>query len=136
LGIDAKIEIVSMKEKGFPLVLNIEDDDLGALIGRHGQALASLQYIVRLILAEKLKKWIPINVDVAGYKKRRHQSLQSLALRLAEQVRTTKRPINLEPMPPDERRIIHLALADHQDVFTQSTGAGDKRKVVIQLRKR
>ena len=93
------------------------------------------QYIVRLILAEKLKKWIPINIDVAGYKERRHQSLKNLALRLATQVKTTKRSINLEPMPSDERRIIHLSLADNPDVFTQSTGDGDKRKVVIQLRK-
>jgi spoIIIJ-associated protein len=136
LGIDAEINIVPTKEDGSQLVLNIEGDDLGVLIGRHGQALSSLQYIVRLILAEKIKRWIPINVDVAGYKKRRHQSLKNLALRLATQVKTTKRSINLEPMPSDERRIIHITLADHPDVFTQSTGDGDKRKVVIQLRKR
>ena len=135
LGIDAEVHITSEGE-GLPVTLNIAGDDLGALIGRHGQALLSLQYILRLILAEKLKAWVPINVDVAGYKQRRYESLRKLALRLAEQVKTTRRSINLEPMPSDERRIIHLALADHPDVSTQSTGVGEERKVVILLRKR
>jgi spoIIIJ-associated protein len=136
LGIEAKVNIVPVKEDSSQSALNIEGDDLGVLIGRHGQALSSLQYILRLILAERLKRWFPVNVDVAGYKERRHQSLRNLALRLASQVKTTRRSINLEPMPSDERRIIHLALADNPDVYTQSTGDGDKRKVVIQLRKR
>ncbi len=136
LGIVAEVNVVQPSETGVPVTLNIEGDDLGVLIGRRGQALASLQYLVRLIIAERLKKWVPINIDVAGYKKRRHESLRSLALRLAEQVMTSRRSINLEPMPADERRIIHVALADHPDVATQSTGEGEKRKVVIQLRKR
>ncbi len=135
LGIDAEVHINSGAE-GMPITLNIEGDDLGALIGRHGQALASLQYILRLIIAEKLKEWVPLNIDVSGYKKRRYESLHRLALRLADQVKTTRRSINLEPMPSDERRIIHLALADHPDVITQSTGAGEERKITILLRKR
>ena len=135
LGIDAEIHITSELEV-LPITLNIEGDDLGALIGRHGQALASLQYILRLIVSEKLKTWVPINIDVAGYKMRRYESLRKLALRLADQVKTSRRLINLEPMPADERRIIHLALADHPDVITQSTGAGEERKVMILLRKR
>src|SRR4030042_6361253 len=114
-----------------PITLNIDGDDLGALIGRHGQALASLQYILRMIVSERQKSWIPINIDVAGYKKRRYESLQKLALRLADQVRTSRRQINLEPMPADERRIIHLALSDHPDVTTQSTGDGEERKVIV-----
>ena len=135
LGLEAKVQ-ASDELEGSPLTLNIDGDDLGVLIGRHGQALTSLQYILRLIVAEKFKKWIPINIDVAGYKKRRYESLRNLALRLAEQVKTNKRPINLEPMPSDERRIIHLTLTDHPDVVTQSIGLGEERKVVIQLRKR
>jgi spoIIIJ-associated protein len=135
LGIIA--EVHSTSELGEqPVTLNIEGDDLGALIGRHGQALLSLQYILRIIIAEKYKTWIPINVDVAGYKKRRYESLQRLALRLADQVKTSRRSINLEPMPADERRVIHLALTNHPDVSTQSTGVGEERKVVILLRKR
>lgn len=118
-----------------PVSLNIEGDDSGVLIGRRGQTLACLQYVVRLITSERLKIWLPINVDVAGYKKRRQGALQSLALRLAERVKSSRRPITLEPMPPDERRIVHLTLANHPEVTTQSTGSGDERKVVILLRK-
>jgi spoIIIJ-associated protein len=135
LGVEAEIH-VSPESEGLPVTLNIDGDDLGVLIGRHGQALTSLQYVLRLILAERLKDWVPVNIDVAGYKKRRYESLQNLALRLAEQVKTSRRSINLEPMPADERRIIHMALSDHPDVATQSTGVGEERKIVISLRKR
>jgi len=136
MGIVAEIRATQASAGELPVTLNIEGDDLGILIGRRGQTLASLQYIVRLIVAEKLKMWVPINVDVVGYKKRRYESLRSLALRLAEQVKTRRRPITLEPMPADERRIIHLALSDHPDVSTQSMGEGEARKVAILLKKR
>jgi spoIIIJ-associated protein len=134
MGIKGKV-VLQASDNGLPLTLDIEGDDLGVLIGRRGQGLASLQYIVRVIIAEKFKVWEPINIDVAGYKRRRYESLKSLALRLADQVKSSKRSINLEPMPPDERRIIHLALSDHPEISTQSTGEGNERKVVIQLRK-
>jgi spoIIIJ-associated protein len=135
MKITAEVSVLQASTGELPVTLNIEGEDLGVLIGRRGQALASLQYVVRLIVAEKLKVWIPINVDIAGYKKRRYESLQSLALRLAEQVKRNRRLIMLEPMPADERRIIHLALADHPDVTTQSMGEGDMRKVAILLKK-
>ncbi len=136
MGITGKVSVVQSSVGELPVSLNIEGDDLGILIGRRGQTLASLQYIVRLIVAEKLRMWLPINIDVAGYKKRRYESLQNLALRMAEQVKRSRRLITLEPMPADERRIIHLALADHPDVTTQSTGEGEMRKVAILLKKR
>jgi spoIIIJ-associated protein len=135
MKITAEVSVLQGNTGELPVTLNIEGEDLGVLIGRRGQALASLQYVVRLIVAEKLKVWIPINVDIAGYKKRRYESLQDLALRLAEQVKRNRRLIMLEPMPADERRIIHLALADHPDVTTQSMGEGDMRKVAILLKK-
>jgi spoIIIJ-associated protein len=136
LGLEAKVKVIPPAQVEDPLTLNLEGDDLGVLIGRRGQTLSSLQYVVRLILSEKFKKWISVNVDVAEYKKRRYESLAKLALRLADQVKTTRRSMNLEPMPPDERRIIHLTLADYPDVTTQSVDQGEKRKVVIQYRKR
>jgi spoIIIJ-associated protein len=136
MGISATVEIERSPEPDTPITLNIEGDDLGVLIGRRGQALASLQYIVRLIVAEKLKQWISINVDVDWYKKRHYESLEKLALRLAEQVTRRKRPVTMEPMPPDERRIIHITLANNPEVKTESTGEGDGRRVVIQTRKR
>ena len=135
MKITAEVSVLQANTGELPVTLNIKGEDLGVLIGRRGQALASLQYVVRLIVAEKLKVWVPINVDIAGYKKRRYESLQNLALRLAEQVKRNRRLIMLEPMPADERRIIHLALADHPDVTTQSMGEGDMRKVAILLKK-
>ncbi|PIP49209.1 MAG: hypothetical protein COX14_00535 [Chloroflexi bacterium CG23_combo_of_CG06-09_8_20_14_all_45_10] len=118
-----------------PIALDIEGDDLGILIGRRGQTLACLQYIVRLIVAGRLEAWLPLSIDICGYKKRRRDSLQKLALRLAEQVKLRHRAMTLEPMPPDERRIIHLALANHPEVVTHSVGEGEDRKVVILLKR-
>jgi spoIIIJ-associated protein len=135
MRITADVSATQSATGELPVTLDIEGDDLGVLIGRRGQTLVSLQYIARLIVAEKLKMWVPINVDVAGYKKRRYESLQNLALRLAEQVKRNRRLIMLEPMPADERRIIHLTLADHPDITTQSMGEGEMRKVAILLKK-
>ena len=135
MGLTASLSVTQPTNGELPVTLNIEGDDLGILIGRQGQTLASLQYIVRLIVAEKLKMWVPINVDIAGYKKRRYESLQNLALRLADQVKKSKRLITLEPMPADERRVIHVTLADHPDVTTQSMGEGEARRVAILLKK-
>jgi spoIIIJ-associated protein len=131
LGVPGKVEVLSDE---IPLALDIKGDDLGILIGRRGQTLASLEYITKLMVAGRLKAWLPLRVDVAGYKKRRHDSLQRLALYLAEQVKSGRRAITMEPMPADERRIIHLTLADNPDVTTQSIGEGENRKVVILLR--
>jgi spoIIIJ-associated protein len=129
MGIEGKIEALSSND--IPVVLNIEGDDLGILIGRRGNTLASLEYIVRLMVVGRLKAWLPLSIDVAQYRKRRRDSLSSSALHLAEQVKTRHRAITLEPMPPNERRIIHLALANHPDVVTHSVGEGEGRKVVI-----
>lgn len=114
-----------------PLAFNIQGEDLGILIGRRGQTLAALQYVARLIINHQMKVWTPVVIDVEGYKQRRSEALQALAMRMAEQVRVKGMPFTLEPMPAYERRIIHLALTDHPDVTTESTGEGDARKVVI-----
>jgi len=119
------------EEVAAPVTLEIKGDDLGILIGRRGQTLASLQYIVRLIVGHQTKNWVPIVIDVEGYKQRRYEALRALAWRMAEQVKDKGTPLALEPMPAYERRIIHLALAEHPDVTTQSVGWGESRKVVI-----
>jgi len=111
--------------------LNIEGDDLGILIGRRGQTMASLQHIVRIILAHKMDIRIPVVIDVEGYKQRRCDGLRALAARLADQVKTRKISFSMEPMSPFERRVVHMALADRNDVITESTGIGMNRKVVI-----
>ncbi len=131
LGVTGKVEVVSDE---IPLALDITGDDLGILIGRRGQTLASLEYVTKLIVVGRLKTWLPLTVDVAGYKKRRCDSLQRLALYLAEQVKSRRSAITMEPMPADERRIVHLTLADNPDVTTQSIGEGESRKVVVLLR--
>ncbi|MDD5081887.1 MAG: KH domain-containing protein [Dehalococcoidales bacterium] len=119
-----------------PISFNILGEDLGILIGRRGWTLSCLQYIVRLIVGHQTEAWVPIMIDVEGYKQRRYESLQALAWRIAEQVKTRRVPFTLEPMSAYERRIIHLALADHPDVTTQSIGEGETRKVVVLLREK
>jgi spoIIIJ-associated protein len=114
-----------------PVVLDVEGDDLGILIGRQGETLRDLQYITRLIISRKVQHWVNVLVDVGGYKRRRERVLTELALRMAERVVAEGRPVSLEPMPAHERRIVHLALRDHEFVTTESTGEGRRRKVVI-----
>jgi spoIIIJ-associated protein len=136
MGLSAKVTTGKSETDSLLVTLDVEGDDLGILIGRHGQTLTSLQYIVRLIVAEKSKMWVPFNIDVAGYKKRRYDSLRNLALRVAEQVKRSQRMLTLEPMPADERRIVHITLASHPDVATQSMGEGEMRKVAVMVKKR
>lgn len=113
------------------LAFNVEGEDLGLLIGRRGQTLASLQYVVRLIVGHQTNDWVPIIVDVEGYKARRYKALQDFAHQMADQVKANRSPFRCEPMPPAERRLIHLALANDPDVATESTGMGESRRVVI-----
>jgi len=128
LGVTAEVEVLSDQ---IPTTFNIKGDDLGILIGRHGQTIVSLEYIVKLIVAARLKGWQPLFIDIGGYRERRRSSLEQLALNLAEQVKLEHRDITLEPMSASERRIIHLTLADHPEVVTHSIGVGEDRKVVI-----
>jgi len=114
-----------------PLYIDITGDDLSLLIGRRGDTLEALQYIVRLILGNELKKPVPAVIDVEGYRARREQTLRRLARRMADQALERQRTLSLEPMPPNERRIIHLELRDNDRVKTESVGEGDRRKVTI-----
>jgi spoIIIJ-associated protein len=112
-------------------VLDVEGDDLGLLIGRRGQTLASLQYLVNLIVSKQTNRRVAFAVDVDGYRRRREEALVGLAKRTAARVRGTGRSVTLEPMPPNERRIVHLALQDDPAVVTVSIGEGEARKVAI-----
>jgi len=116
---------------GPPIVLNIVGDDLGVLIGRRGETLRDLQQITRMIASKQAGRQLNIVVDVEGYKSRREKALRQLADRMAERVMTTRKTVTLEPMPANERRIIHLALRNHPDVTTQSVGVGENRKVTL-----
>lgn len=132
MGIEASVNLEERGEGDERVAtLDIRGDDLGILIGRRGETLTSLQYLVSLILSRQAKARVSIVVDVEGYRERRRDSLRLLAQRLAERVTSTGKSVTLEPMPPNERRIIHLELHDHPDITTQSTGYGMDRRVAI-----
>jgi spoIIIJ-associated protein len=113
------------------LVLNIVGEDLGVLIGRQNETLSALEFITRLMTNQQTHSRTGFVVDVNGHRAKRAESLRKLALRMADQTVQTGRTVAMEPMPPAERRIVHLALRDHPSVTTQSIGEGDRRKVTI-----
>ncbi len=119
------------ESEGPVIVLDVRGDDLDPLIGRRGETLAALQYITRLILSKQFSRNVDLVVDVQGHKQRREEQLRRMARRMAEQAAQRQRVMSLEPMPANERRIIHLELRDHPDVTTESVGDGDRRKVTI-----
>jgi spoIIIJ-associated protein len=121
------------EDQEFQLILDIQGDDLGVLIGRRGETLADIQYLLRLMVNQRIHRWTNIVVDVEQYKSRREERLNKMALRLAEQVVSTGKSVTLEPMPAAERRLVHLALRNHAQVYTQSVGEGERRKVQILL---
>ncbi len=119
------------EEDDNPWVLDIEGADVNLLIGRKGETLAALQYIVRLITSRRLERRANIVVDAGGYKSRRTDRLEQLAVRMADQAISTGQTVALEPMPANERRIIHMTLRNRENVETRSAGEGDSRKVTI-----
>lgn len=130
--IDVRRAETSVSEGEAPWLLNVTGrGDLSALIGKRGETLAALQYLTRLITSRELQRRANIVVDVDGYKARRASKLQELAARMAEQAVREQRTVALEPMPPYERRIIHMALRDRSDVTTRSVGEGAARKITI-----
>lgn len=119
-----------------PVVLvNVEGNDLSILIGRRSETLNALQYISSLIVCKRLDRWVPLMIDVQGYRARRERQLRQLARRMADQAIHTGRRQVLEPMPANERRLIHLELRDHAEVATESVGEEPNRKVTIFLKK-
>ncbi len=115
-----------------PVVLaNIEGDDLSYLIGRKAETLNALQYLLSLMVSHKTSYWIPVQVDVQHYRARRQNELQKLARRTADQVLATGRKQYLEPMPANERRIVHMELRKNDNVSTESTGEEPNRKVCV-----
>jgi spoIIIJ-associated protein len=111
--------------------LNVRGSDLGVLIGRRGEKLASLQHIVNLIVAKKEGEYHRIAVDVENYRGRREEQLRDVADRAAKRVLQTGKIIQLEPMPAIERRIVHMALVENPKVRTQSVGVEPNRRIVI-----
>ena len=122
-------------ERDHPMVLiEVTGKDLSILIGRRAETLNSLQYITSLVLNQQMGKWMPLMIDVQGYRFRRERQLRQLARRLADQVIQTGRKQVLEPMPANERRLIHLELRYHPFVTTESIGEEPNRRTTILLK--
>ncbi len=134
MHVDASISValVAEDDNDRPTVqVDIQGDDLSILIGRKAETLNALQYMARLIIGKEVGHAVNLSVDVQGYKDRKLQSLRRMAQTFAKQAVDTGRRQYLEPMAADERRIIHLELRNHPEVYTESTGEGDRRKVTI-----
>lgn len=117
-----------------PVLIDIEGNDLSFLIGRKAETINALQFITSLMVGRELGRWVPLQIDVQHYRKRREEELRKLARRIAEQVISTGRKQVLEPMPPNERRIVHIELRDNPNVETESVGQDPKRKVTVYLK--
>lgn len=128
MGLEAR---VSIEEKSDYIKMIIAGDSLGVIIGRRGETLDALQYLTNLVLNRKANERRRIILDAEGYRDRREDTLRNLAFRLSDKVKRTGQKIFLEPMNPQERRIIHTALQNDRYVTTLSEGEEPYRKVVI-----
>ena len=122
-------------EESRNLTIDLSGDEMGVLIGKRGQTLDSLQYLVSLVVNKEVEDYIRVKVDTEDYRKRRKDTLENLAKNIAYKVKRTKRPVSLEPMNPYERRIIHSALQNDRYVTTHSEGEEPFRRVVVTLKR-
>ena len=134
LKIETSISI--LKDEEDTVRVDVSGKDLGILIGFHGETLGALQLILSLMVYKKLGRWQQLVVDVGDWRKKRKENLQKLAKRMAERVKFSGEKQELPPMPPFERRIIHLTLSEDPKVTTESIGEGDDRHVVIKPKKK
>lgn len=117
------------------LDVDLSGEEMGILIGKRGQTLDSLQYLLSLVVNKSSEGYVKVKVDTENYRQRRKETLESLARNIAFKVKRTKRPVSLEPMNPFERRVIHSALQNDRYVTTKSEGEEPYRHVVVSLKK-
>jgi len=122
---------ISVEEGTDRIFFNVKGGNSAILIGKHGQTLEAIQYLVEKIVNKQQEERVRIHIDIEGYLKNRRISLQRLAARLAEKVKRTGRPATIDPMNAYDRRLVHIALKDDNKVRTQSVGEGFLRKLVI-----
>jgi spoIIIJ-associated protein len=134
MGIQATVEVLFDKENS-TVEINIDGDEMGVLIGKRGQTLDSLQYLVSLVVNKNSENYIKVKLDTENYRARRKETLENLAKNIAFKVKRTRKPVSLEPMNPYERRIIHSALQNDKFIETYSEGEEPYRKVVINIKK-
>lgn len=126
---------ISYNEESKEMDIDLSGDEMGVLIGKRGQTLDSLQYLVSLVVNKESEEYVRVKVDTENYRARRKETLENLAKNVAYKVKRTRRPVSLEPMNPYERRIIHSALQNDKYVTTHSEGDEPFRKVVVTLKK-
>ena len=134
MGISVDVE-TKLNEEEKELEVNLTGGEMGILIGKRGQTLDSLQYLVSLVVNKKTDEYLRVKLDTENYRARRKETLETLAKNIAYKVKRTKRSVALEPMNPYERRIIHSALQNDKYVFTRSEGEEPSRHVVISLKR-
>ena len=126
---DVEINVLPEKEGNVPIDIKTEEPQI--LIGEGGQTLAEIQHLLKSILRKKISEPFYINLDVNSYKEKKHEYLKELAVSMADDVSLSKKEKELQPMSAQERRIIHLELAERQDIVTDSLGQEPERRVVI-----
>ncbi len=126
---------IEYDEENKTMEIDLSGDEMGVLIGKRGQTLDSLQYLVSLVVNKTSDEYIRVKLDTENYRKRRKETLENLARNISYKVKRTKRPVSLEPMNPYERRIIHSALQNDRYVTTHSEGEEPFRHVVVTLKK-
>lgn len=126
---------IHVSESDRTMEINLEGDEMGLLIGKRGQTIDSLQYLVSLVVNKESKEYLRVKIDTENYRERRKATLEELAKNIAYKVKRTRRPVSLEPMNPYERRIIHSALQDDKYVTTKSEGDEPYRHIIVVLKK-
>jgi spoIIIJ-associated protein len=135
MGFPGEVDILRAgKENGTPTLAMavVDGESMGALIGRRGETLQAFQFITQLLVNRRLGHWTRVLLDIEGYRSRRERYLKDTALRAAEKAMRYRESIELDPMIPSERRIVHLTLAEHESVTTHSEGEGDNRRVIVE----
>ena len=127
---------IEYDEENHFMNIDLSGDEMGVLIGKRGQTLDSLQYLVSLVVNKDAESYIKVKVDTENYRQRRKETLENLAKNIAYKVKRTKRPVSLEPMNPYERRVIHSALQNDKYVTTHSEGEEPFRRVVVTLKRK
>lgn len=134
-AMNMKVQIqIEQKPEDHEVVIDLEGDDMGILIGKRGQTLDSLQYLTSLVVNKGSDDYIRVKVDTENYRERRKATLENLARNIAQKVKRTRKPVSLEPMNPYERRVIHSALQNDKFVSTHSEGEEPYRRVVVALK--
>jgi spoIIIJ-associated protein len=135
MGFPGEVDVLRAgKENGTPTLAMavVDGESMGALIGRRGETLQAFQFITQLLVNRRLGHWTRVLLDIEGYRSRRERYLKDTALRAAEKAMRYRESIELDPMIPSERRIVHLTLAEHESVTTHSEGEGDNRRVIVE----